>query len=168
MKAISLPLLSAIASAAMFTACASEAQSPPSAPPTQAPSETYLDQPQTPGTWTYVKAARETLAVFGAGLDQPVFAIRCANGAIQLGRVATAPPEATRAMKVMAETTSRTLTAKARSGNFPSFVAELESNDPLLDAIAITKGRFVIEVEGENPLYLPAWVEVSRVIEDCR
>ncbi|MDX1704632.1 MAG: hypothetical protein R3235_10110, partial [Altererythrobacter ishigakiensis] len=46
--------------------------------------------------------------------------------------------------------------------------ANLPANDPLLDAMAITKGRFAIEVEGMEPLYIPAWAEVTRVIEDCR
>ena len=46
--------------------------------------------------------------------------------------------------------------------------ADLEPSDTLLDAMAITKGRFSVEVEGTDTLYLPAWVEVSRVIEDCR
>ena len=39
---------------------------------------------------------------------------------------------------------------------------------PLLDAMAITRGRFAVEVEGEPGLYVPAWAEVTRVIEDCR
>ena len=44
----------------------------------------------------------------------------------------------------------------------------LAPDDPLLDAMAITKGRFAVAAPGEPTLYLPAWAEVSRVIEDCR
>mgnify|MGYP006891167444 CR=1 FL=1 len=43
----------------------------------------------------------------------------------------------------------------------------LNATDPLLDAMALTKGRFAVEV-GAAKLYLPSWAEVSRVIEDCR
>ncbi|MGE5953581.1 MAG: hypothetical protein ACM308_08200 [Qipengyuania vulgaris] len=39
---------------------------------------------------------------------------------------------------------------------------------PLLDAMALTKGRFAVETPGLPTLYLPAWAEVTRVIEDCR
>ena len=46
--------------------------------------------------------------------------------------------------------------------------AVLAANDPLLDAIAFSRGRFVIEQPGRAPLVLPAWAEIERVIEDCR
>ena len=41
-------------------------------------------------------------------------------------------------------------------------------NDPLLDAIAFSRGRFVIEQTGQPPLVLPPHAEIGRVIEDCR
>ena len=44
----------------------------------------------------------------------------------------------------------------------------LAASDPLLDSMALSKGRFAIEVAGAPPLYLPSWPEVTRVIEDCR
>lgn len=47
-------------------------------------------------------------------------------------------------------------------------VAELHTNDPMLDSIAFSRGRFVLEVAGLETLYLPSWPEISRVIEDCR
>jgi hypothetical protein len=47
-------------------------------------------------------------------------------------------------------------------------MASVSAYDPLLDAIALSKGRFAVEVEGETTLYLPTWAEVSRLVEDCR
>jgi hypothetical protein len=44
----------------------------------------------------------------------------------------------------------------------------LAPNDALLDAIAFSRGRFMLEMPGAPTLYLPAWPELSRVIEDCR
>jgi len=44
----------------------------------------------------------------------------------------------------------------------------LSARDPLLDAIAFSRGRFALEAAGLETLYLPAWPELSRVIEDCR
>jgi hypothetical protein len=46
--------------------------------------------------------------------------------------------------------------------------AELAASDPLLDAMAFTKGRFAVETAGQETLYVPAYPEISRVIEDCR
>jgi len=50
----------------------------------------------------------------------------------------------------------------------PANVPDQEQLPALLDAMALSKGRFAVELEGEAALYLPAWAEVSRVIEDCR
>jgi hypothetical protein len=44
----------------------------------------------------------------------------------------------------------------------------LPARDPLLDAIAFSRGRFAVAVPGEPTLYVPSWTEISRVIEDCR
>jgi hypothetical protein len=44
----------------------------------------------------------------------------------------------------------------------------VSANDPLLDAIAFSRGRFTVEVPGLPMLVLPAWPEPARVIEDCR
>lgn len=46
--------------------------------------------------------------------------------------------------------------------------ASLAVNDPLLDAIAFSRGRFMLETPGNPPLYLPSWPELARVVEDCR
>ncbi len=133
--------------------------------------DSYLDAPQTPGDWTYASEPGETLAIYGTSPRDPVFLIRCAGGQIGLARVTTSPStgqaSATRAMSVTAETVNRQLQASPVAGR-AIVAATLSARDPLLDAMAITKGRFAVGVEGERTLYLPAWVEVSRVIEDCR
>ena len=38
--------------------------------------------------------------------------------------------------------------------------------DPLLDAIAFSRGRFVLEMGGAQTLVLPAWSELGRLIQD--
>ena len=68
-------------------------------------------------------------------------------------------------MTVRTETVDRALALQSQGS---AAGAELNPRDPLLDAIALTRGRFAIEVPGQQPLYLPAWAEVTRVIEDCR
>ena len=40
--------------------------------------------------------------------------------------------------------------------------------DPLLDALATSRGRLGLSAGTQPPLVLPPWPEVARVIEDCR
>jgi len=139
----------------------------PTAPP-EPVYENYLDAPQTPGTWTYLDESDESLALFGENSRAPIFMVRCGDGVVSLGRVTSEPQTGARVMNVKAETGTRQLEAGPVDEMPIILAANLSPNDTLLDAIAITKGRFMVDVEGEKPLYLPAWVEVSRVIEDCR
>jgi hypothetical protein len=44
----------------------------------------------------------------------------------------------------------------------------LTASDPLLDAIASSRGRIGFGVGVQPPLVVPPWPEPSRVIEDCR
>lgn len=170
----------AIVSAALATAaCASEGEHPDqTSAGTQY--ETYLDAPQTPGTWTYFEepAVRpgqneRSVAVYGPGKTagpkggEPLFLMVCDVATQRIGLSTKGDPSRPLAMRITTETTERELTAASPDGA-AMVSAFLLARDPLLDAMAITKGRFVIDVEGEPPLYLPAWPEVSRVIEDCR
>lgn len=55
------------------------------------------------------------------------------------------------------------------TGGAPAYVAaELPVRDGLLDAMAFSRGRFVIEQAGAPPLVVPAYAEIGRVTEDCR
>ncbi len=58
--------------------------------------------------------------------------------------------------------------AGAVAGPVPAIAARVAANDPLLDAMAFSKGRFAVEVAGLPTLYVPSYPEVTRVIEDCR
>ncbi len=129
--------------------------------------DNYLDAPQTPGTWLYESVDGGSIARFGTQGDT-VFAIGCmANSRSVLLMREGANNLDQALMTVRTETTTRALDARGNQDRDAVSVA-LPANDRLLDAMAITKGRFAIGVEGTRTLYLPAWVEVSRVIEDCR
>jgi len=151
---------------------AAEPAPPPPPPPPAAVNEpeyeNYLDAPQTAGTWFYEDEPGEKLALFGQSVREPVFMMRCAASEIALARVSSQPQTGEHIMSVTTETTVRQLKAAPVAGRPDLIAARLAPRDPLLDAMAITKGRFAIEVEGERTLYLPAWVEITRVIEDCR
>lgn len=68
-------------------------------------------------------------------------------------------------MTVLTETVIRPLTGTAQTSGI---AVTLNARDPLLDAMAFSRGRFAVETAGLGPLYIPSWPEVSRVLEDCR
>lgn len=64
---------------------------------------------------------------------------------------------------------TRALSAAPVAGASPAMVAlAFDPNDRLLDAMAFSRGRFSLEINGLPALYLPVWAEVGRVVEDCR
>lgn len=146
----------------------------PSPTPTSAPSlgapefDNFLDAPQTDGTWFYSQRPGQTRAVFGANPSDVTFMMVCnpADSTVTLIRADSA--ELQRTARIRTETQRRTLTMTTPRAGSGIITAQLNARDPLLDAMAITKGRFAVETAGLAALYLPAWVEVTRVIEDCR
>lgn len=71
-------------------------------------------------------------------------------------------------MTVATTSVIQALSVDPAPGGQPQLIATLRAGDPLLDAMAFSRGRFAIEVNGLPTLYLPAWAEIGRVIEDCR
>jgi hypothetical protein len=127
-----------------------------------------MDAPQSPGDWYYRTSTGSTAALFGSAGSEARFAITCLKGqrGVTLARAGTSPQTAP--MTIRTETADRTVSATPSGGEMPSMVATLNANDPLLDAIAFSKGRFAVEVPGQSALYIPSWPEITRVIEDCR
>lgn len=105
--------------------------------------------------------------MFGPG-DATLFAMTCNRtaGTISLIRTGTSPVGLP--MTVATSTETRPLSAEPAPQGQPQLVTSLAARDPLLDAMAFSRGRFSVEVNGLPTLYLPAWAEVGRVIEDCR
>ena len=185
MKAIHLHLAAALTLTFAVAACGSGAIAPNSAPPpsarpvaapapvrpgvVQAPlSDSWMDAPATPGSWNYDDRGNLTLAVFVTPTRGTAMAIHCDRPSrtiwlIMAGQTGGAPT-----MVVRTETATRALAAKLDLGEFANVIATLRGDDPLLDAMALSKGRFAVEVQGLPPLIVPSWAEVSRVIEDCR
>lgn len=144
------------------------APSPRSAPPVAAPRyDNWMDAPATAGDWSYGTNGTASFARFAAGTGAPRFTLACQPSARRVTLMrheASASPA--NAMTIRAEEGARALTAQ-RSGDRSALEAALPANDPLLAAMAFSKGRFAVEAEGLPTLYLPAWAEVTRVIEDC-
>jgi hypothetical protein len=148
-----------MAGAALLSACAGKPapapppavrQTPPeaqAAPPVEADSEDWLGQPLTPGDWSYDAGAGEARY---AG-----FSLRCdsARRRISLSRAGASGP-------------LRLRTSYGEHVLAPG--AALAADDPRLDEIAFSRGRFAVDAQGMTTLVLPAWPEPARVIGDCR
>ncbi len=174
-----------VASASLLTVCCVPAPSPPPAAPppvvvAPAPApvatlaapqyDNWLDAPQTPGDWRYETDANETLALFGStSRGNDVFVMRCdkRSGRVGIARTGTVGDTAA-TMRIRTETADRTVQVTPLTGSRPLLTTDFAATDPLLDAMALSRGRFAIETAGKPALYLPAWPEVTRVIEDCR
>ncbi len=169
-------LLSSCFMLTLLSACAPKVPPPAPAPPPPAetaapaplpgprPLSDWRDMPLNPGAWRWATIAGQSTASFAqAGLAPQVTLTCAAPGSVQLihaGSITGATP--------MGITTS--------AGTFP-LMAEPTANGaaltlparaPVLDAMATSRGRFVIEIAGQVPSYLPSWPEVARVVEDCR
>ena len=106
--------------------------------------------PLTPGQWTYAASATGSEARYGAA-----FSLRCdrATRTVIISRPGAAPTVLT----IATDSVTRNLPVGGR----------LLANDPLLDAIAFSRGRFLVS-EGGATRAIPTWPEAARSIEDCR
>ena len=128
----------------------------------------WMDQPRTPGDWTYERESGETFALYGQGRADMRAIIRCDLNSRRVGIGVFGVRSQSVSMEIRTETMNRTLQASQRDSAQPLVAAEVDANDRLLDAMAVTKGNFAMQVDGAPILYLPGWAEVTRVIEDCR
>lgn len=151
----------------------SEPPRPPLGPPPTPPplssvplNGDWRDWPVTKGTWRYQRDNRGSRAIFAPPQTVTRLELRCdpANRRVLIVR------EGQTDGRFTIRTSSTTRTIQVRPINAASLerAAELAGRDPLLDAIAFSRGRFVIEQTGAPTLVVPVYAEIGRVIEDCR
>ena len=148
---------------------------PPSAPapiprpapaPIVAPASDWRDWPLTPGTWTYRRDDRGSIALFGSAGGDARLTLRCDLARRQMflsvagGTVAP--------LTVRTSSITRRVPVQPTGGTPAYAAAALAANDGLLDAMGFSRGRFVIEQAGAHTLVIPTWAEIERVTEDCR
>ncbi|KUR73059.1 hypothetical protein AQZ52_07675 [Novosphingobium fuchskuhlense] len=130
--------------------------------------------PPTPGSWTYSADAAGSEARFGTAGAGALAVLRCdrSRPAVVLQRAGFG--SGTVPATITTSSTSRRLTAAAvgapglvQNAAIPFEIA-FNVRDPLLDAIAFSRGRFMLEMGSAQTLVLPVWSELGRVIEDCR
>lgn len=103
------------------------------------------------GQWSYSATASGSEARYGTHL-----LIQCdrATRTISISR----PNLPVAALAIATDTTSQSLPPNGR----------ISAQDPLLDAIAFSRGRFLISGGAGPNLAVPSWPEAARAIEDCR
>ena len=135
---------------------------PTPAPPPAPPSATtdWRDIALTPGDWSYTQENGAVFAISGGGA---AFTLRCnhATRRVELTRLAGGGSQ----LRIRTSSTARSL-AGTPTGS--GVAASLPATDPLLDAIAFSRGRFSVENDSGAMLVLPAWPETARVMEVCR
>ena len=172
-------LLTSLAGIAILSACAAPRKPEPAAlpPPPPRPVATAVPAPSpadwrdaalTPGNWSYEPGTGGSIARFGPDASTPLASLGCdrAAGRIALQRAGSAPGPLP--LTITTSLATRAFTATPVAGATPQLTLAFASRDPILDAMAFSRGRFMVEVPGLPTLYLPAWPEVARVIEDCR
>jgi hypothetical protein len=118
------------------------------------------------GDWAYATTADGSEATFSNSSGQPQLTIRCTRSTRRvslLKAAATAAPFLwvwTSSLKKSLPATYDATSARVSSG--------LQAYDPLLDAIAASRGRIGFSSSELAALVVPPWPEVARVIEDCR
>ena len=134
-------------------------QAAPAAPPVAVPvvpPVNWRAAPLTAGTWVYRAIPGGSEAVFQTNLG-PQFTVRCT---LATRRVSFLRPGAAPGMllRIMTTSSERTLPV----GN------AVASFDPVLDAIAFSRGRFAVAGAPAPMLIMPSWAEPARAIEYCR
>ena len=106
--------------------------------------------PLAPGQWSYVASATGSEARYDGYL-----AIRCDRATRTM--TVMRPGIAAGILTIVTDSTTRNLPVGGR----------LLANDPILDAMAFSRGRFIVSGGGAT-LAIPSWPEAARSIEDCR
>jgi hypothetical protein len=174
-----LPLALSLTLAACESRPALQAPAPRPALPAVAPKPAPLavptgtnwqDWPTTAGDWAYRRDERGSVALFGMAGANADFLIRCDRAArkIFLSRNGAFGDGDSGRLTLRATTGLQTYPV-ANTGSTPPYIsAQLAPTDPQLDAIAFSRGKFLVSVKGGVDLVVPSWAEVGRVVEDCR
>jgi hypothetical protein len=107
--------------------------------------------PLASGQWSHFATADGSIAMYGTQIQ-----LRCdkSTRTVTIARPNAAPA----ALTIATDTLTRTLPPSGR----------LLASDPLLDAIAFSRGRFIVSGGTGPTIAVPSWPEAARSIEDCR
>ena len=118
------------------------------------------------GSWSYQAYAGGSHAAFTDTAVTQRLILRCNRASRTVSIVRTGVSAAAPTLSVWTTSTARALPSRFDATR--TLTADLRATDPLLDAIAFSRGRFATGAAGLPMVAVPVWPEVSRVIEDCR
>lgn len=130
------------------------------------PAADYSYSPVSPGSWTYraVTGGSEATFVDATGTTRLVIGCGTVTRLVTISRISAAP-----AATLSFWTSSATRDLPARFDlNARRVITQVTARDPLLDAMAFSRGRFAVSMPGSPPLVVPAGTEVAHIVEDCR
>ncbi|MES2174891.1 MAG: hypothetical protein V4523_13195 [Pseudomonadota bacterium] len=125
-------------------------------------------RPVAPGSWRYRAEAAGSSAAFGSGVTDAQLTLRCdrASRRVSLARAGAGGVQG--ALIVRTSYGAASWPATVSAGAAGQLVAFRAASDTGLDQLAYSRGKIAVEAAGQPMLIVPAWAEISRVIEDCR
>lgn len=117
----------------------------------------------------YRQDERGSIALFGEAGRDAEFMLRCdkTRRTIFLSRKIFMPGGEVKT-EIRTSAALKSFVMRPTGANPPYVATELDPRDPHLDAMAFSRGKFVVSTQGMPYLVVPNWAEVGRVIEDCR
>lgn len=141
-------------------------QASPQSTATETASQDLSNATPIAGSWAYSATADGSEATFSNPQGFAQLLVHCtrATRRVTIAKLAGAPA-------AFLSVWSSSLTKSVPSSFNPAtgrLTTDFAPYDPLLDAIASSRGRIGVTIAGQMPLVVPAWAETARVIEDCR
>jgi len=132
--------------------------------PLPPPSVDWREHGRSPGDWAWSMEDGHSTARFAGG----ALTFSCDRIARTVTMTRAGAAQAPVAMTVLTSSQTRPLTGEPVAGPPAALAVTFPARDPLLDAMAFSRGHFAVETAGLETLYPPSWPEIARVIEDCR
>ena len=150
--------------AAAFAQAAASPLPAPTTTPAAPPDFTYAIP--IAGSWTFAPAPDGGAATFVNASAMPQLTIRCSRAT---RRVSLSKPGSVAVpfLNVWSSTMTRSVPASFDPATARQTI-QIPAYDPLLDALAFSRGRIAVYIADKPALVVPAWPEVARVVEDCR
>jgi hypothetical protein len=130
------------------------------------PTGHWTDWQMAAGAWVYRRDERGSIALYGAPGGDALVTLRCdkARARLFLSRAGNVGGT----MTVRTSSTSKPVAVQPTGGKPAYAASEIGVNDPVLDAMAFSRGRIALELTGTQNIAIPVWSEIGRVVEDCR
>ncbi len=126
----------------------------------------YSYWPVSSGAWAYraVPGGSEASFVDGTGNARMIIACGKVTRLVTLTRISAAPASS---LSIWTSSVVRNLPSRFDQAS-GRVIAQVGAADPLLDAIALSRGRIAVAMPGSPAFVLPTGAEVDHVVEDCR